>query len=120
MGDRVALADSKERGTPASSATTDVEDEGLAARLVRTCSSLLAFAVRQLQSTLTKTQKQSLLRVRQLLTIWSDDHAVEDGDLDRTLQKSEHLMTVVISALKALLSTLFQGRTWPRLLLQGY
>ncbi|KAF2473451.1 uncharacterized protein BDR25DRAFT_312513 [Lindgomyces ingoldianus] len=108
MGEEASNTDSKEARPRAASVNIDVEDEGLAARLVRACLSLLAYAIRQLQNTLTKSQKRSLLRVRQLLTIWADDHAVEDGDLDATLQKSKHLMTVVISVLKALLSTLFE------------
>jgi hypothetical protein len=109
MGEQVSSADFVEARPRAASVNTDGEEEGLTARLVRACSSLLAFAIRQLHNTLTRSQNRSLLRVRQLLAIWADDHAVEDGDLDATLQKSKHLMTVVISALKTLLRTLFEG-----------
>jgi hypothetical protein len=87
----------------------DPSDDGLSARLLQACSDLLEHAISCLKNAVTKSQLKSLTRVRQLLVIWSDRHDTENGTLDATLQKSKSLMALVISALRALLKTLFEG-----------
>jgi cell division FtsZ-interacting protein ZapD len=93
----------------ASTTVMDKNNDGLAARLLQACSDLLEHAISCLNDAVTKSQLKSLTRVRQLLVIWSDRHDVEDGALDATLQKSKSLMALVVSALGALLKTLFEG-----------
>jgi hypothetical protein len=84
-------------------------EDGLGARMLHTCSELFDHAIVHLKDTFTNSQMKRLVRLRQLLLVWADSHDVEDGVLDTTLQNSKYLMATVISVLRALLKTLFEG-----------
>ncbi len=102
----------QDHGSPLPKLTTD--DSGLASRMLQACALLLDIAISSRVDSLSQPQQKSIIRIRQLLCIWGDDHGAHDGALDTTLQKSKHLMKTVISILREFLNTSYEGMALPQ------
>jgi hypothetical protein len=88
---------------------TTYQHKGIMAEVCRVMLESLVFLVQSSVVASTTKNKNIVRRCHAILKLWMSGHHILTGELDRTLERSEHLKHATLSVLHSLCTTLLVG-----------